>query len=84
MQSKKGEGTAYLLIATVIVMIIFVVGFYPAMQDSMTNITTSTDPNRTLDTFSTMMMYITPAGIFIAILVGILFIIFGNKRDVPQ
>lgn len=76
----KAQGTPLLLIGAFIVMIIFVVGFYPAMQQSMLNITTSTEPNRTLDTFSTMMMYLTPAGILVAILVGFLFIIFGNRR----
>lgn len=70
----KGQ-TAILLAGLVVVIVVFVVGFYPAMK-------IAADSQTSLDPFSTAMMYMVAPGIFVAALVGLLWVAFGKNRQV--
>jgi hypothetical protein len=72
------KGTSGITIAGLfVVLIIFTIGLFPAMQAAM--------GSATLDPFSTQMMYLVPMGFFVAILVGILFYSFsGNSKQMGQ
>lgn len=70
-QSKGQAGVA--LAGFVIVMVVYVVGFWPAMQNAMAS--------AAFDPFTTYIMFMTPPAIFIAILVGLLYFVFGSRRQ---
>ena len=73
----KGQSTLLILAGLVIVMIVFVIGIYPAMK-------IAADSSTSLDPFSTYVMYLVAPGIFIAILAGLLFTAFSKRGNIPS
>ena len=71
---SKGQA-AIVIIGLAVVMVVFVIGLYPAMKNAA-------DLQTSLDPFSTAMMYLVAPGIFIAMLVGLLWFAFGRSRQV--